>query len=71
MLLRDLSFLLIMGPHAGGEVYDEIVSQPILPSLIWFSSRLSAVWFTQPAFRLFEEEICPYTAADGVCPGGW
>lgn len=64
LLLREklqvLSSLQIVGHCAGSMVYDEIVSQPLLPTLIcFFSSLLNVQSLLSHPFSFFPEEITP------------
>lgn len=63
-----LSFLLIMG-WCG--VYGKIVSQPLLPALLWFPSGLLDVKELLFQFLVFFfplEEMFSYISVDSMCP---
>lgn len=55
--------------HAGGEVYGKTVSQPLLPSAMWFSSHLPRVSFSLNQPLGFYKKTVPHVAIDSVCPG--
>lgn len=67
--LWGLSSLETVGYRTRDGVYGKIVSQPLLPTLMWAFPCLPD---TQESFRqqplvFFSEDVGPYIAADSVC----
>ena len=57
--LGVVCLLSIVGHHIRSMVYSEIVFQPLLATLMYFSS--------QPLFKLFSEKILPCSVVDPIC----
>ena len=59
----------LVGHCPRGGVYSEIISQPLLPTSMWFPSCLSNVkGFLYQFTAFFPEEVVSYTVKDSVCP---
>lgn len=65
--LQVLSSFSIVGPPAKGRVYGEMISQLLLPTLMWFPLSLSNVQYSLNSFQVFSEYSVPYVAVNSVC----